>query len=438
MKEEIIFSKFCCHRKRKYQILTSIIQGSELKSVKKKAIYTEGYEHINNIFNNYTILNKLYRESNLVEISKCSKYNKSEIIFEFIKGENFDVIMENAFEEGDIEHIIELLNKYYNLLSPMITSNKWVATNEFKNIFGDVKLSNSLKCGDVCNVDMIFSNIIKNDKYYIIDYEWVFKFPIPINYILYRSLILSSGFSKLRENIKKQIWNLYGIDDCHQNIFFEMEKKLQEYIVGQEFSVRNVNKKNMYAVININNISWENMSHLIRAWSVSETGKTELYTIANFNEDVIINLKNINNERKIKIELVPCDSIVTINKIIGIFEDKEITLKYTHNANLQINNDLYFTETTPIINIENNNQFDSIVLDYKIIKRNDGMVKKIVEYIYENKYFREGNQHLQEENQHLQEENQHLQEQNQYYREENKYYQNLKVVKLYTKLRGKK
>lgn len=431
MKEEIIFSKFCCHRKRKYQILTSIIQNLEHKSVKKKAIYTEGYEHINNIFNNYTILNKIYKDSDLVKISKCSKYNNSEVIFEFIEGENFDVIMENAFEEGDFEHIIELLNEYYNLLSPMIKSNKWVATNEFKNIFGDVKPSNNLKCGDVCNVDMIFSNIIKNDKYCIIDYEWVFKFPIPINYILYRSLILSSGFSKLKENIKKQIWKIYGIDDCHQDIFLEMEKKLQEYIVGQEFSVRNINIKNTYEIININNISWENTSHLIRAWSVSETGKTELCTIANLNEDVIINLKNIKNERNIEIELVPGDSILTIKKIIGIFEDKEVNLNYTHNASLQINNDLYFTETTPIINIENNNQFDSIVLDYKIIKRNDSMVKKIVEYIYENKYYRDENQHFQEENQHYREENQH-------YREENKYYRNLKVVKLYTKLRGKK
>lgn len=38
------------------------------------------------------------------------------------------------------------------------------------------------------NIDLIFENIILGDKYTIIDYEWSLDFPVPIEYIMFRSV----------------------------------------------------------------------------------------------------------------------------------------------------------------------------------------------------------------------------------------------------------
>ena len=36
--------------------------------------------------------------------------------------------------------------------------------------------------------DLIFENVILGDKYTIIDYEWSLDFPVPIEYIMFRSV----------------------------------------------------------------------------------------------------------------------------------------------------------------------------------------------------------------------------------------------------------
>lgn len=76
-------------------------------------------------------------------------------------------------------------------LERMTQGEDWIPyerTEAFVQVFGDVTLPEGQKCRKVTNIDMIFSNVVlEGDSWHLIDYEWTFDFPIPLNFVLYRT-----------------------------------------------------------------------------------------------------------------------------------------------------------------------------------------------------------------------------------------------------------
>ena len=77
--------------------------------------------------------------------------------------------------------------------------------------------------------------VFKNEEVYCFDYEWVFNFPIPYEFVIYRSVIVFYNkygmyFSKnlSRKNLLIQL----GIQADNIDIYDTMEKNFQEYIYG--------------------------------------------------------------------------------------------------------------------------------------------------------------------------------------------------------------
>lgn len=60
-------------------------------------------------------------------------------------------------------------------------------TDAYRKIFGDVSVSGAAKSLQASNLDMTLGNLIlQDDKIYCIDYEWVFDFPIPLDFLKVR------------------------------------------------------------------------------------------------------------------------------------------------------------------------------------------------------------------------------------------------------------
>lgn len=60
-------------------------------------------------------------------------------------------------------------------------------TGEFREVFGDHPGREDYECVCPANVDLICSNIFMGEKEnQIIDYEWMFDFPVPVNFIMWR------------------------------------------------------------------------------------------------------------------------------------------------------------------------------------------------------------------------------------------------------------
>ncbi|MFR3431553.1 MAG: hypothetical protein ACLTTH_16385 [Holdemanella porci] len=63
------------------------------------------------------------------------------------------------------------------------------------------------------DIDIILENVVltENNKFYILDYEWVFDCTVPISFILYRAILHSMAISELPDEQIDELYKRYGI-----------------------------------------------------------------------------------------------------------------------------------------------------------------------------------------------------------------------------------
>jgi len=226
--------RYSVNRKREYQIKTIIFEKESVKYVSKEPYTIQATQHIQKIYQNFDVLKD--SAFNIIE----PKWEQNKIIFPFIEGENFASLLIKEVLEGNIDNFKEKLLWYKSILTNE-NQIKFYETEEFNLIFGDGSLlvgDNSLK---VPNIDLNFENlIIGNDNTLtVLDYEWVFKFPIPVKYILYRviRLFINKYYFYLENFITIDcIYSLLEIDKGKIDVYEKMEQSFMDY-VGVEWSV---------------------------------------------------------------------------------------------------------------------------------------------------------------------------------------------------------
>nr|WP_302598824.1 glycosyltransferase [uncultured Cellulosilyticum sp.] len=226
-----LFVKYSKNRRDEFKIKTEIFRDemNEIKA-RKVALKPDGLAHIKQMSDNFSSLKKIYNSS--AEIV-ASKLEGNTIEFSYLEGETLDCIINDKFKVGGIEQLIKDIQEYKEFIYQLSPLMSFEPTKEFEKIFGQVTLTN-MQSHSYSNVDLIFDNIIiKNDKKYIIDYEWVFPFTIPINYILYRAVnvfLNKYRLSNITNEQLKQIFEKIGINDSELECYVAMEDNLMKYI----------------------------------------------------------------------------------------------------------------------------------------------------------------------------------------------------------------
>lgn len=101
--------------------------------------------------------------------------------------------MLEALEDKDEVRFLSLLRMYDGIIRSNVNIERrtFMPDAQFVQVFGEVSFPVEMECGKEMNIDMSFDNIIKDQtdsKYKIIDYEWVFSFPIPVKFVIYRAV----------------------------------------------------------------------------------------------------------------------------------------------------------------------------------------------------------------------------------------------------------
>lgn len=376
------YVKYSNQRKKEFSIVTTINEINGEKFVLKKALNIEAIDHLNKMVSYYNCFNSL---NNSISLCPIKVIDNKTVRFEFIKGETFSKIISTYIKNKDYGNLI---NEIYELKKGLLENGKvqcFHMTDEFNHVF-NVNLENmDLTACSHSNIDLIFDNIlISDEKKIVIDYEWTFDFPIPNEYILYRSLFYNSDFVLLDSKIKKQIYNLIGIKEEYLDIFRKMEDNFQKFVSSEE------NKFNYYlSKINPFNyhMKWFNpkMVHFNALIEIDEKKLKEhcINSMVNF---------NYNNLNAKKIRLVPVDSNCII-KIHSFVINEKTNVNFKHNADLVINNDYYF-KNIPNIEIEGDKEINSIYIKYEMIKRNDTLINQIIDLLIENSNLRIKNDNL--------------------------------------------
>ncbi len=228
--EQIIYAKISDSRDYRFQIITELYKTKTGVSVRKINKLPEGYEWLKTIKANENKLNKAFK--NKVRICPSTLID-SYLEFDFIEGDGMDKELKSACSTCDTKSIIDVLDKYYEIIRYMKTDDNFTATEEFKVIFGEPSLPETSESGNIVNIDLLFSNIIRsNGTDTIIDYEWVFDFPIPLEFVFWRGLTYSCEIASLDSKIRNEIFTHYGLTYDKLDTYRKMEDSFQAYVYG--------------------------------------------------------------------------------------------------------------------------------------------------------------------------------------------------------------
>ena len=241
--KKILFVKYNRTRKPKYQIKTEIISDESGVYVSKVSLCQKADKHISRLADYARKINDTYLNFKALvpEISQDGTSAK----YTYIDGKSQEEILKQNLNDKDAL-INEMQAFIRNILE--LRSDKYIVFHknaDFISMFGDDEKWNVLEgmeATSVANIDMIPENFVLDETgLYCLDCEWVLEFPIPLEYIKYRSLLyFYRKFSKAIEAIMstEEYWNSFGISEERLDIYDTMEQKFQEYIFGKNNSYR--------------------------------------------------------------------------------------------------------------------------------------------------------------------------------------------------------
>lgn len=232
-----IYCKYSNDRDKKFQIKTTIeLDNQNNKYVCKYPTSIEARNHVEQIYLNYKLMEESFKDT-IFQPNKCTKQEGS-VRFEFINGKTFEDYLDNFYAEGQYLKVVEEIKKFTDILYSLTDNIQFEYTDEFENVFGKNTAFSSSKSLKISNIDLIFGNILLGEKWTIIDYEWTFNFPIPIEYIIYRALYYYiHGNTKRSELISLNIFKLLNISDDKIDMFNEMELNFQKYVAGNKTTI---------------------------------------------------------------------------------------------------------------------------------------------------------------------------------------------------------
>lgn len=229
--KKVLYAKLNVERKPEFQIGTSIIQDKENRLVEKYAIHPNAKKHIEQVYQNTS--NNIGK----VEYLPAQKENER-IKFEYLYSDNLDTRINELVEKRDVTEICYIMDNFFQTF--IDTFNKKKTTCEFYSdrfhaFFGEKESKKEFLCVKNANIDVIMDNIYyENDRYLLIDGEWVYPDWIPFLFIVWRSLNeLYAKHVDLDSIFKrKDMMERYGISEEDEQLFHSWAVHFAENYVG--------------------------------------------------------------------------------------------------------------------------------------------------------------------------------------------------------------
>lgn len=347
--KNIIYSKFSNDRSVETSIITDIVEDGQKKYVVKKAASPKSQAHIDNMYKCCNALKTQFKDTKL-NITNCLIQNQN-LVFDYVDGESFEEIVDNYLLNFGKDQAIELIESYLSLIKSVMSSEKFEMTDSFKKVFGEVKFTKEYKSAVVSDIDMVLQNvIISENSGYLIDYEWTFNFPIPVDYIIFRILHYYVLTSPSRQ-ILQEYYETY-FDQKERNTFEAMEHSFQTYVKGtsislSDFYVNGIGKGRYNAAELI-----ESTRKIVKIYADYGNGYTEAdtqnkYMINNNHDQYFINIDVDKNVSSYRID--PTENACIIGDI-HVSDENNKNISFTIKGEC-FDSNMYICENDPWIEI---------------------------------------------------------------------------------------
>jgi len=278
--DNINFIKVNAQRKPEFQNIT-IIHNNKIS---KYPISNKANDHIK----------KMYGE-NEGSFGKI-KYLKSEfenniLSYEYIQNKSLKNLIEESIRDNDKKSFNKLIQDYYDALIYNSYETDSYASDNFISIFKK-KSTEKFHCHVKSNLDLDFSNIfIINDEFIAVDYEWIFNFPVPIEYIFYRTIKYNIESNPLFNKFTSftEIFRYLRLNLSHIELFEIWDKNLFKYIY-EPIPV------NDHKIIPKENLDYaENIDEYVEL--VIKSKDINSHNFESLKKDIVLNQRRIINQK---------------------------------------------------------------------------------------------------------------------------------------------
>ncbi|MBQ1492758.1 MAG: hypothetical protein IIZ39_12440, partial [Blautia sp.] len=173
---------------------------------------------------------------NEVQVTSLPSYGKS-LSLSFEEGESLEEKLDDLLLTHQEEEASALLLSYVERIRRLCRGMRFVPTEEFSSVFGEVSFPSAGGALPVTDLDLIPANILLRDgKDLVLDYEWTFTFPIPEDFLVFRFLhyYLESDGARLGllGGWGDGLYTKAGLHEEDRDTFTQMEASFQQYILG--------------------------------------------------------------------------------------------------------------------------------------------------------------------------------------------------------------
>lgn len=229
--QRILYVKLNQGRKKKFRIQTRIIEENGERKAEKMAMSREAMPFVKE-------LEKIGKQKlpNKYENLECT-YVDGTVSYPFLKGMTLHQKIKIWAQNGQINQVESALGDFYTTYFAEKKENIAYQSKEFCEVFGEYPGKEYYSCIQPANVDLICANIfVEEDGYKIIDYEWVFPFPVPVAFIMWR--MIHELYTQIPQLIslcpEEQMMQKFGIEYSDYEIFMQWTLHFVYKYVGSD------------------------------------------------------------------------------------------------------------------------------------------------------------------------------------------------------------
>lgn len=238
--ESVIYTKYSSGRSRQFSIQTRIVRAADGKNILyKKAEYPEGQQHIDHIAEAGRRLAGLWQERGQFFVNRCAPAD-GRVEFEYLQGITVEEELDSLLAQGKAQEAADMLRKAVMRIQGSAETEGFYMTPGFLEVFGEAQVPAGMPSFTAADVDLIFSNLLltEDGHCHVLDYEWTFFFPVPVDYIVFRALHYYLQSAAVRAEFGRQFdfYGEFGLTPERQETFAQMERRFQSYVAGGSIS----------------------------------------------------------------------------------------------------------------------------------------------------------------------------------------------------------
>lgn len=227
------YAKLSTDRAPRFSIAT-VIHGNEAgRCAVKLAAAPEARSHIDRL------LSHTQRFENWQPL--VAKRQGDGIVYPFLETKSLGYEAEQAVKEGNTARLRELFAIVQRLCSDCalrhISASQMTQQekDDFRTVFGGGITEDAL-CVAPANIDLILDNIFRSEdgRYQVIDCEWMFDFPVPVSFLLWRSINeLYSTYPFLEQQYPKlRLLEEFSVTEQQDRQYWQWATYFAEQYVG--------------------------------------------------------------------------------------------------------------------------------------------------------------------------------------------------------------